>query len=98
MGSAKTDKETIRHVAGLARISLSEEEIGGFASDFAEILKIFSKLDEIDTRDTEPSFHPIKIEGRMREDSVGKSLDREEALSLTRHRKNIHFKGPRTIL
>lgn len=93
----KVDKELIEHVAELARLKLTKEEIDKFLPQLKEILDAFSKLDEIDVKDAKPSFQPIDLKNVMREDKVEKCLTQEEALSLTEHKKDGYFKGPRAV-
>lgn len=93
----KVDKELIEHVAELARLKLTNEEIEKFLPQLKEILDAFSKLDEIDVKDVKPSFQPIDLKNVMREDKVEKCLTQEEALSLTEHKKDGYFKGPRAV-
>lgn len=93
----KVDKELIEHVGVVARLKLTNKEIDKFIPEFKEILEAFSKLDEVDTKNTESSFHPVEIKNRLREDKPGECITNEEALSLTEHKKDGYFKGPRAI-
>lgn len=93
----KIDKELIEHVAGIARLKLTKEEIENFLPQLKEILDAFSKLDEVDVKDVKPSFQPIELKNVMREDKIEKCLTQEEALSLTEHKKDGYFKGPRAV-
>ena len=93
----KVDKELIRNVASLARLELTEAEIKLFEKDFKEILDAFSKIDEVDTKETKESFQPVEMKERLREDLVEDSLSQEEALKNTEHKKDGYFKGPRAI-
>jgi aspartyl-tRNA(Asn)/glutamyl-tRNA(Gln) amidotransferase subunit C len=89
--------ELVKRVAANARLSLKEDEVKKFAADMKEILANFEKLSEVNTDNVEPSFHPIPVKNVAREDTPGKCLDREEALSLTPHKKDGYFRGPKTI-
>ena len=89
--------ELIKRVAANARLHLKEEEIKKFAADMKEILENFKKLSEVNTDNVEPSFHPIPIKNVTREDEPGECLDREKALSLTPHRTDKYFKGPKVL-
>lgn len=89
--------DVVKKVAENARIKLKQEELKKFSEDMQEILDTFSKLAEADTEKVQPSFHPIPIQNVMREDTPGKCADRESALSLTPHRTEEYFKGPKTI-
>ncbi|MEE9525118.1 MAG: Asp-tRNA(Asn)/Glu-tRNA(Gln) amidotransferase subunit GatC [Candidatus Woesearchaeota archaeon] len=93
----KVDKELIKNVASLARLELTDKEEKQFEEDFKEILKAFSKIDEVDTKDTKESFQPVEIKNRLREDLVEESLSQGEALENTEHKKDGYFKGPRAI-
>jgi aspartyl-tRNA(Asn)/glutamyl-tRNA(Gln) amidotransferase subunit C len=91
------DKETVKHVAEVARITLTDKEIEEYAPQLREILEAFSKLDEIDAKDTKPSFQPIDIKNAMREDEIKPSLSQEEALKNSPNTKDGYFKGPRAV-
>jgi len=91
------DKETVKHVATLARLNLTDEELERFAKDFEGILEAFSSLDEVDTKNVEPSFHPIEMKNVMRDDEKEECLTQEEALANTEQKENGLFKGPRAV-
>ncbi|MEM4244645.1 MAG: Asp-tRNA(Asn)/Glu-tRNA(Gln) amidotransferase subunit GatC [Candidatus Nanoarchaeia archaeon] len=93
----KVDKELILRVAKNARLSLSAKEVNEFVPQFKEILNYFSILDEVDVKNTEPSFQPIRLKNIFRKDSVGKCLSQDEALSNTAHKKDGFFKGPKAF-
>ncbi len=93
----KVDRELILKVANNSRISLNEEEIEEFISQFKEILDSFAKLDKVNTDKVRPSFHPIDVKNILREDNIENCLTREEALSTTKHKKDGYFKGPKII-
>ena len=52
------DRELILKVAKNSRLNLSESEISQFTDDFKDILNAFSALNELETTDIKPSFHP----------------------------------------
>lgn len=93
----EVDRKLLEHVADVARIKLSEEEIKKFLPQLKESLEFFSKLKEINTDDVKPSFHPVKLKNAVREDIEEKCLPQDEALSLTEHKKDGYFKGPKAI-
>ncbi len=93
----KVDEELIKHIANLARLDLTEKEIKEFVPQLKEILEAFKKLDKVDTRNTEISLHPIPLKNKMREDETSTCLSQDEALSLTEHKKDGYFKGPKII-
>lgn len=91
------DAGTIEHVAETARLKLTDKEKEKFIPQLKEALEFFSKLSEVNTDNVEPSFHPVKIGNAMREDIEGKCISQEEALSLTEHKKDGYFKGPKVV-
>jgi aspartyl-tRNA(Asn)/glutamyl-tRNA(Gln) amidotransferase subunit C len=91
------DKKTVEHVAKLARIDLTEEEIEKFSKDFKDILDTFSSLEGVDTQNVKPSFHPIEMRNVMREDKEEKCLSQEEALVNAEQKEDGLFKGPRAV-
>lgn len=88
------DAEEVRKVAENARISIEEEEVESFTQDFEEILGIFEKIEEIETDDVEPAFHPVDVEDRTREDEKGETLSEEEVFQNTDNVEDSQFKGP----
>jgi len=93
----KINKELIEHVAEVARLNLTEKEIEKFSKELREIIELFSKLDEVDTKDIETNLQPVVLKNMLREDAIEKSFTQEEALSLTDHKKDGYFKGPKAI-
>ena len=91
------DKQTVKHISGLARLNLSEEEIEKFSEEISEILKSFEILNKADVSKVEPAFHPIELEGTMREDSPEKCLPVSEALSNVKEKEKTFIKGPRAV-
>ena len=93
----KVDKTLIEHIASLARLKLTEKEIERFIPQLKEIIEAFSRLDEIKTDNTKPSFHPVELKNFMREDKVKPCLKQEEALSNAKEKKDGYFKGPMAV-
>lgn len=91
------DRKLLEHVAELARLKLSEEETNKFLPQLKEALEFFAKLKEVDTDNVKPSFQPVEIKNVMRDDKEEECLSQEEALSLTEHKKDGYFKGPKAI-
>ena len=93
----KFDKELVRSIARNARIDLTEKELSEFTEELGHVINAFALIDKADTKDIEPSFHPVKIVNVYRQDVVEKSLSQNEALSNTSHKKDGFFKGPKTL-
>jgi aspartyl-tRNA(Asn)/glutamyl-tRNA(Gln) amidotransferase subunit C len=84
----------VKDIAENARINLEEGEAEKFAEEFENILSTFQKLEEIDTEDVEPAFHPTDTESETREDEVEETLDKDEVFQNTQNEEDGHFKGP----
>ena len=93
----EVDRKLLEHVAEVARINLNVEEIKKFLPQLKEALEFFSKLKEINTDNVKPSFHPVEVKNTMREDKEEECLSQDDALSLTEHKKDGYFKGPRAV-
>jgi aspartyl-tRNA(Asn)/glutamyl-tRNA(Gln) amidotransferase subunit C len=87
-------KEEVEKVAENARIKIDDAEAEGLAEDFNEILEMFETLDQIDTEDVDPSFHPVSVENDSRKDEVGQTLSKEEVFQNTENEEDGFFKGP----
>ncbi|MBI3035059.1 Asp-tRNA(Asn)/Glu-tRNA(Gln) amidotransferase subunit GatC [Candidatus Woesearchaeota archaeon] len=93
----EVDRKLLEHVAEVARLKLNEEEIKKFLPQLKELLEFFSQLKDINTDNVKPSFHPVELKNAMREDKEGQCLFQDDALSLTEHKKDGYFKGPRAV-
>jgi aspartyl-tRNA(Asn)/glutamyl-tRNA(Gln) amidotransferase subunit C len=74
------DREQVLHVARLARLELSEEEVEVMASELSGILEHVDKISALDLTDVEPTSHVVALENVLREDAPRPSLPRERVL------------------
>ena len=86
------DRSDVEHIALLARIGLTDEEVEMFREQLSQILEQFEVLEELDTTDSGPSGHPSQQQPVMREDSPGNSLDPEEVLRNAPRRDGDFFR------
>jgi len=91
------DKNLLLKVAEVARLKLSEEEIEKFIPQMKEILECFSQLNGIDTDGVRPSFQPIPLKNRLREDSPREPLTQNEALKNSKFKQDGYFRGPKAV-
>ncbi len=91
----KVNEKTVRHVAKLARLNLTDKELKMMEKDMNSILESFKILNN--APDAEPSFQPMEMNNIMREDKPEKSLTQGEALANTNHKEKGFFKGPKAI-
>lgn len=75
-------KDQIQHIANLARLELSEEELDTYGNQLTEVLNYIEQLREVDTAGVEPMAHVTGAENVLREDEVNEwdEREREEAL------------------
>lgn len=74
--------EQVAHLAGLARIALSPEEIETLTTELGQIMTAVEKVSEVATPDVPPTSHPIPLENVYRDDVIGDDvLTVDEALA-----------------
>jgi aspartyl-tRNA(Asn)/glutamyl-tRNA(Gln) amidotransferase subunit C len=93
----KITPEEISHVANLARLHMSREEVEAMAHQLDDILTYVAKLNELDTESVTPTTHAISITNAFREDKVQPSLPREKALANGPQQNGETFVVPRVI-
>jgi aspartyl-tRNA(Asn)/glutamyl-tRNA(Gln) amidotransferase subunit C len=74
-------RDQVLHVARLARLELTGEEIERFGSELSKVLEHIEKIEELgDLSAVEPTSHVVALENALREDRPRPSLPRERAL------------------
>lgn len=73
-------EEQVRHVALLARLALSDEQVARLREDLNSILGHIDTIQQLDLEGVEPTAHPLDVVNVMREDCVKPGLSREDAL------------------
>ncbi len=81
----------------LARLRLAGEEKELFISQLSSILGYMEKLDELDTKDVEPTSHVLSLNNVMREDTAAPSLPREDALLNAPSHTEKFYRVPKII-
>ena len=74
-------RDEVLHIAHLARIRLSDDDVVRFQEQLSEILAHFEALQQLDTADVAPTAYPLPLESVMREDEVLPSLPASEVLA-----------------
>lgn len=90
-------KKEVEHVAHLARLHVTEEELEKFTHDLGSILNFVDKLNELDTGNVEPTSHVLKLTNVTRTDTVKPSLPVDEALQNTADSQLQQIKVPSVI-
>ena len=91
-------EQTINHLADLSDLSLSGEEKAALKTDLINIFKYISKLDELDTTGTEPTYQVCEMENVWRSDEIlPQAASREDLLALTKDEADHQIKIPKVL-
>lgn len=71
----------VQHIAELARLELSEDELNRMTEQLSAILDYAARLQELDTEAIPPTASVVPLENVMREDTISPSLPREAVLA-----------------
>jgi len=90
--------DTIKHLADLSNLSVSDTESKSLEKDLSEILKYISQLEEINVENVEPTYQVFEMENVWRDDEIlEQDANREELLALTREQKDNQIKVPKVL-
>lgn len=84
----------IVHVARLARLDLSEEELEGYKAQLGAILDHAAKVQSLEGEPEVEASHPLRFENAYREDQIRPSLDRDEVLAQAPEAVDGYFAVP----
>jgi aspartyl-tRNA(Asn)/glutamyl-tRNA(Gln) amidotransferase subunit C len=87
-------REQVLHVAELARLALTEEEVERFTEQLGAILEAVGKVSELDLADIPPTSHPLELVNVWREDEARRSISLDEALANAPDREENGFRVP----
>ena len=87
-------RDEVLHVAKLARLALSEEDIVRFQEQLSAILDAVGKVSELDLVDIPATSHPLSLSNVVAKDKPSPSLDREAALANAPEREAGAFRVP----
>jgi aspartyl-tRNA(Asn)/glutamyl-tRNA(Gln) amidotransferase subunit C len=88
-------EEQVRHVANLARLGLTEEEIERMGTQLDAILDSIEQIQELDLTEVPPTANPLDLSNVLRSDEPHSELPQEEALSPAPERVDELFAVPR---
>lgn len=74
-------RDDVAHVARLARLELSDDELETFTGQLAAVLEHAEDVEALDLADVPPTAHPLPLTLSLREDVVGETLTPEEVLA-----------------
>jgi aspartyl-tRNA(Asn)/glutamyl-tRNA(Gln) amidotransferase subunit C len=89
-------REDVLHVAALAQLELSEDEIARLTEQLGDILEAVGKVSELDLSDVPPTSHPLSVVNVFRPDEPTPSLPLEDVFANAPERDGDHFRVPPT--
>ncbi|UFT99930.1 Asp-tRNA(Asn)/Glu-tRNA(Gln) amidotransferase subunit GatC [Radiobacillus kanasensis] len=91
---AEISKDQVKHVAHLARLAISDEEVEKMTNQLGAIIKYAELLNELDTDQVEPTTHVLDLKNVMRKDEPRKWINKEDALKNAPDHKGGQFRVP----
>jgi aspartyl-tRNA(Asn)/glutamyl-tRNA(Gln) amidotransferase subunit C len=88
------DREQVLHVAKLARLKLTDEEVERMSGELSTILDHIEKIGELDLSDVAPTSHVVQLENVLRPDVPRPCLPREKALEPAPDASDEGFRVP----
>lgn len=95
--TAPISKQDVAHVARLARLSLTDEELDQFTGQLGAVLDHARDVEALDTAGVPPTAHPLPIRNVYREDELEPALDRDEVLAQAPSVEDHKFRVPRIL-
>ena len=89
-------REEVLHVAKLASLELTDDEIERLTAELSAILEAVSKVSELDLSDVPPTSHPLEVVNAWDEDEPRPSLSLDEVFANAPEREGDLFKVPPT--
>ena len=87
-------REEVLHVARLARLELTDEEVTRFQEQLSEILDAVSKVAELDLTGVPPTSHPLEIANAWAEDERRECLSLDDVFANAPDRDDDYFRSP----
>ncbi|MDR1034263.1 MAG: Asp-tRNA(Asn)/Glu-tRNA(Gln) amidotransferase subunit GatC [Bifidobacteriaceae bacterium] len=89
--------QKVKHLADLARIEFSEQELDELTSELNVISDAINKVQEVANDDVERTTHPFALENVFRKDAVGETLEQKSALAAAPKQKDGMFLVPQIL-
>ncbi|WP_026673850.1 Asp-tRNA(Asn)/Glu-tRNA(Gln) amidotransferase subunit GatC [Alkalihalobacterium bogoriense] len=91
---SRISEEQVKHVAHLARLSITDEEAVKFTKQLDAIITFAEQLNELDTENVKPTSHVLDMKNVLREDKPEKGLPVEEVLKNAPDKEEGQFSVP----
>ncbi len=89
--------DEVRHVANLARLELSEEELAALQGELSALLDHVEQIVALPTDGIAPTAHPLPLSNVLRKDVPGRCLPRDEVLAAAPEAEEGRFLVPRIL-
>ena len=97
MATEKITEADVRHVAKLARLDVTDDEVALFAGQLAAVLEHAEDVEALDTAGVPPTAHPLPLVNVLREDVPRDGVDRDEVLAMAPAAEGGRFRVPRIL-
>lgn len=97
MAQEKISREEVAHLAHLARLEVTDEEVDAFAGQLESILENVAVIGEVAADDVPSMSHNVAMTDVTRPDVVEPSLDRDEVLAQAPAAEQDRFRVPRIL-
>ncbi len=91
---ARITRDEVLHVARLARLGLSDDDVTKFQEQLSDILEAVSKVSELDLEGVPPTAHPLEIANAWAEDEPRPCLPLDDVFANAPDRDDDHFRTP----
>lgn len=97
MADHQINEDTIKQIAHLAKLTVTDTEISYYLPQIQKVLNHFSELKDLNTDNVEPLITPVDLKGYLRNDVVEKSISTEDLLKTAPDKIGALFKVPPVI-
>ena len=84
--------DEVRHIARLARLGLSDEDVERFSGQLSSILDYFEQLKQLDTGDVPPTAYALDLHNVLRADETAPCIDRADVFANAPAQENGYFR------
>jgi aspartyl-tRNA(Asn)/glutamyl-tRNA(Gln) amidotransferase subunit C len=95
--AARITRQEVEHVARLARLALTEEEVEALTHELGAILDHAADVSALDTADVPPTAHPLPLVNILRPDEARAGVPRDEVLAEAPEAEDGRFRVPRIL-
>lgn len=96
-GRPPLSRDEVAHVAVLARLALTDEELDRFTRQLAQVLDHAADVAALDLEGVVPTAHPLPLANVLRPDEPAPCLDRDEVLGAAPVVEDGRFRVPRIV-